>query len=823
NSRRAGEFRGVTGAGFECNLMTMADGEVTAAEGPEKAGGERSSEAVKLALPSFSANAMIAIADALPVMIAYVDCDERYMFVNQPLADWFEQPRSEMLGKTLSENLTSAHYAVRAAAVRAALAGTTQRLTSAVEHPTRGTLIAQSEYTPQRDSSGAVVGVIMVAQDITEQRATEAALRESEARFRRIADSAPVLMWVTRTDGSRDFVNEAYAEFAGLSEAEARTHDWRNFIHPDDSERLLAESKAGEASGTPFVLEARYKRGDGEWRWLRSTSSPRLASDGEVIGFIGAGYDITLAKEAERALKAEVEERTRALAASEARFRAIFDSVLEVMVLLEPDGTVVEVNRTATPWRQEDAHLAIGRPLWEAPTLQAYSGHEQTIRKAVAMAAKGETFAQEVRLEGDSARGLPSAYLEVTMQPVRTSGEAIDYLLFEARDITELKQAQEQLRQSQKMEALGQLTGGIAHDFNNLLTVVVGGLDMIAKKVEDSKLKRYATNALSAAERGVRLTGQLLTFSRSQRLEVRPCYIAPLVEEMRPLLRNVLGPGIEKSFDLDELMIPVMGDPTQIEVAVLNLAINARDAMPHGGKLHFASRKVTVVDDPELDSGAYVELAVSDTGDGMAPEVVGRAFEPFFTTKEVGKGTGLGLSMIYGMARQSGGTARITSEPGKGTTVSLLFRQADRDGDSVSGQASARPRSADAPRGVSVVVIDDDPDVRVFVSSSLVEFGYAVEAAADGPSGVELVERIGPDVVVLDYVMPGMSGADVAAAILARRPDQPILFVSGYSETDDIKRAAPHASLLAKPFRPDALDAAVRAVLVGSRSALKEI
>ena len=187
--------------------------------------------------------------------------------------------------------------------------------------------------------------------------------------------------------------------------------------------------------------------------------------------------------------------------------------------------------------------------------------------------------------------GVPTAYLDVSVQPVRGPTGTILYLLFEARDITELKAAQEQLRQSQKMEALGQLTGGIAHDFNNLLTVVVGGLDIIAKRAEDAKLKRYADNALAAAERGARLTGQLLAFSRVQRLEVRPTHVAPLIENMRPLLRNVLGPGITKQFDLDEAMMPVMADPTQLEVAVLNLAINARDAMPDGGALTFSSRR----------------------------------------------------------------------------------------------------------------------------------------------------------------------------------------------------------------------------------------
>jgi nitrogen-specific signal transduction histidine kinase/CheY-like chemotaxis protein len=394
---------------------------------------------------------------------------------------------------------------------------------------------------------------------------------------------------------------------------------------------------------------------------------------------------------------------------------------------------------------------------------------------------------------------------------VRDGDGKVIYLLFEARDITDLKAAQEQLRQSQKMEALGQLTGGIAHDFNNLLTVVVGGLDIVAKRTQEPKLKSYAENALAAAERGARLTGQLLAFSRVQRLEVRPTSVAELIQNMRPLLRNVLGPGITKEFDLDDSMMPVMADPTQLEVAILNLAINARDAMPDGGVLTFSSKRVRVADDPEIEDGDYVELCISDTGLGMPPEVAERAFEPFFTTKEVGKGTGLGLSMVYGMARQSGGTARLDSTPGKGTTVKLLFRKAEEAVDAVVVEERAVPAEAPAPS--SVLVIDDDPDVRGFIAAALEDHGYRVRQASDGREGLAEIARETPDLVIVDFIMPGMSGAEVANRIRAKLPDQPILFVSGYSETDAVKRTAPDAPLLAKPFRADALHKAVRGAI----------
>ena len=632
--------------------------------------------------------AMLAIADILPVMVAYYDRDLIFRFINKPFAQWLGFARKDLIGRHSSEIIGEKAFNERRPMIEQALAGQRTFFASEFDHPTRGMVALQSDYVPWADATGEARGIIVLVQEVTEQRIAEKALRESEERFRRIANSAPAMMWVTRGDGTRDFVNEAYAAFIGLSPEEARIADWQERIHPDDRERVRAAG-AARFAGKAASFEARLKRHDGEWRWLKSVSQPRFGPDGELVGFIGVATDITLAKEAELDLKHQVEQ---------------------------------------------------------------------------------------------------------------ASGELV--------------RAQEQLRQSQKMEALGQLTGGIAHDFNNLLTVVVGGLDIITKRTVEPKVKRYADNALAAAERGARLTAQLLAFSRVQRLEVRPTFVAPLIQNMRPLLRNVLGPGITKEFHLDEEMMPVMADPTQLEVAILNLAINARDAMPDGGVLAFATRPLRVSGDPELDDGDYVELTVSDTGIGMPPEVADRAFEPFFTTKEVGKGTGLGLSMVYGMARQSGGAARIETAPGEGTAVKLLFRKADGAAAEAVGVA-AEESVGTARRGArhSILVIDDDPDVRGFIAATLEEQGYRVRQAADGREGLAKLAREKPDLVVLDFIMPGLSGAEVASRILAERPEQPILFVSGYSETAAVKRTAPDAPLLAKPFRAEALEKAVRTAI----------
>ena len=763
----------------------------------------------------FDFAAVLGIADSLPVMVAYCDPKQRYRFINKSLADWFEKPRSEILGRSVRDLLGERAYEVRRPMIEAAFGGERQWFATEYDHPTRGALAVQTEYIPQLGADGAVTGVVMLIEDITEQRLAGRALKESEARFHRIADSAPVPMWVTRLDRSRDFVNDAYVEMMGVSHDEARRIQWIDRIHPDDRDRMIAETIAGERSGEAFTIEARFEQRPGDYRWMRAVSQPRREADGTLIGYIGVATDITLGKASEIELRRLVEERTAELSESEDRLRSIFDTVLEIIVLTRPDGTIVQMNRTRAQWRDPHPETAIGAKLWDAPTLRAFPEHRDLMMEAVAAAARGSAFEREIALE---RAGSPTAYLDVSLRPVRDANGGIEFLLFEARDITELKAAQEQLRQSQKMEALGQLTGGIAHDFNNLLTVVVGGLDLISKKIEDPRLKRYADNALSAAERGARLTAQLLAFSRVQKLEVKPTLVAPLIENMRPLLGNILGPAVTKRFDLDRQMAPVMADPTQLELAVLNLAINARDAMPSGGMLYFETRIVQVEDDLELGAGDYVELAIRDTGEGMSPEVAARAFEPFFTTKDVGKGTGLGLSMVYGVARQSGGTARIVTAPGEGTTVKLYFRVATS---AVEDDAVEPDAGEDAVAAVEarILVIDDDPDVRGFIVESLAEAGYKVREAGDGEAGLALYGAERPDLVVLDFVMPGMSGADVARGILAIDPRQAILFVSGYSETDAIAEVSSDAPLLAKPFRADALGAAVREALAGRDAA----
>jgi CheY-like chemotaxis protein len=350
------------------------------------------------------------------------------------------------------------------------------------------------------------------------------------------------------------------------------------------------------------------------------------------------------------------------------------------------------------------------------------------------------------------------------------------------------------------MEAIGQLTGGIAHDFNNVLQSLTGCLDLIRRRPDEpERVHRWAEAGLKAAQRGANLTAQLLAFSRSQKLELQQINLSALLSGMRELLARTLGPTIRIQIDLGADSAGVLCDQTQLEMAILNLAINARDAMPNGGELRITTRERTITHDPELLTGRYIELAVSDTGTGMSAEIAAKAFDPFFTTKGVGKGTGLGLSQVYGMAQQAGGVARIRSMPQQGTSVQLLLPSLDK----IQSAATERKQSDSpiAPMTATVLVVDDDSDVRQFLVEALQTFGYHVLEAEDGYAALSLLAKSSPDLVIVDYAMPGLTGAEMVRELRLTRPDLPILFVSGYAETAAMEEVADeNTSVLRKPF-----------------------
>ncbi len=573
-------------------------------------------------------------------------------------------------------------------------------------------------FQPFTDDEGKVVGIFAQGNDVTEQHVVELALRESEERFRLIADSAPVPMWVTRIDRRRSFVNSAYLRFLGVPYEEALSFDWRTRIHPEDAQRLLAESLAGEATLKPFALQGRYLRHDGKWRWLRSESQPRWGPHGEHVGFIGIAHDITDAKEAEAKLREMNETLERRVAERTSDLKAALD---------------------------------------------------------------------------------------------RLQAEVADRL-----------RAEEALRQAQKMEAIGQLTGGIAHDFNNLLTPIMGGLEIISSRVKDERLKRIAQTGLDAAQRGAKLTGQLLAFSRIQRISMAPIRVNEVVADLKDLLRHAVGSEVHVDLVLDPAVEYARCDANQLENALLNLALNARDAMPGGGRLRLGTSRVSVETAADLGAGDYVQLMVTDTGAGMPPEILARATEPFFSTKPTGKGTGLGLAQVYGIARQSGGALRIESTPGHGTTVRILLPEASGEeaGDEAPSERAAfgPPRTPAAE--IRILIIDDDRDVRPFLSSALTSMGYSVSEADCGEAGLRQLGESRPDLVLLDYAMPGMHGADVARIARERDASLPIVFVTGYAVSDQLEAAlGPDVPVLPKPFTVAQLATLVEEQLASAKAA----
>jgi PAS domain S-box-containing protein len=385
------------------------------------------------------------------------------------------------------------------------------------------------------------------------------------------------------------------------------------------------------------------------------------------------------------------------------------------------------------------------------------------------------------------------------------------------RDITEQMLAEDHLRQAQKMDALGQLTGGIAHDFNNLLQGVTGSLDLIRRQpADEAKVRRLAEAGLRAAERGSKLTSQLLAFSRAQELELQPVVISDLVVNMSDLFDRTLGPNVRVRLDLDPRNLAARCDPTQLEMAILNLAINARDAMAGDGELTIGVRRVSVSGNPALADGDYMEVSVRDTGSGMPPEVAERAFDPFFTTKGAGKGTGLGLSQVYGSAKYAGGGARIESRLGEGTTVRIFLPQTVDI--PTPGVEPNLPSTVLSTGASTVLVVDDDADVRAFLIASLRSLGFRTVEAEDGHTGLAALDRWRPDAMILDFAMPGMTGAQVAAVARSRRPDFPIIFTSGYSDTAAISEIPGSPTpLLRKPFKVEDLEGVLaRALLAPS-------
>jgi PAS domain S-box-containing protein len=664
-----------------------------------------------------------------------------------------------------------------------------------------------------------------------------ALLRASEARLRLALSAADLGVWDWDLVTGEMVYSRRAKEISGFSpDGDVTVEMVRKITHPEDHPVTSAQSRRAldPAVRDREPYEYRIVRPDGAVRWVNARGEAVFEEvDGETraVRYTGTLRDITEEREREarlrdsearlRALNAtleqRVEERTAALMAVEtarretdAIYRAYFEYTADSLFVIgvEPDGgfVVEQINPAHEATYGFKAEEIRGRRMDDLLGPELGEAVVRYYRQCVEQGSVLQ-YRDEFQLEDGPH------HVDTVLVPLRDERGRIVRLVGSSRDVTRQVQAEDALRQAQKMEAVGQLTGGIAHDFNNLLGAVMGGFDLIRRQPADvDRVRRLAEAGLEAAERGARLTSQLLTFSRSQRLELKPVLVSELVENLADLLVRTLGPMTRLKLQLDAVRRPVMSDATQLEMAVLNLAINARDAMPDGGSLTISTALRRIEDDPELKPGEYVELVVTDTGAGMTPEVAARAFDPFFTTKGVGKGTGLGLSQVYGMARQPGGTVRLETRPGAGTSVRILLPCTESD--SAQAEPAASTGASASGERVRILVVDDDADMRRMLAESLASLGHDVTEAPDGQSAIDAARQDRPDLVVLDFAMPGMNGAETARALWAEAPDLPVLFASGYAETDAIEEVGgKEVALLRKPFRIDSLQAAIKDAL----------
>ena len=589
-----------------------------------------------------------------------------------------------------------------------------------------------------------------------------------------------------------------------------------DLVQPEDRGRI-ATNAPDPAPNALDYLEYRIRRPDtGEVRWLARQGERIVDTETGAVRFFGVTYDITERKHAEDMLREFNETLEQKVQARTHERDRAWKYSQDLQVVVDSRGIFTAANDAWTSilgWRTDEV-------IGQLHTIFVHPDDVPASDNALRVATTGELepFENRVRHKDGGYRWI-SWVAAPERDLVYASGR---HVTAEKQAAAELELAQDALRQSQKMEAVGQLTGGIAHDFNNLLGGIIGSLEMIQKRLAQGRpgeVERYIEAAQGAGRRAAALTHRLLAFSRRQTLAPKPTDVNRLVSGMGELIRRTVGPAVEMEVVEAGGLWPTLVDPHQLENALLNLCINARDAMPDGGRLTIETAN-TVVDSREalardLQPGPYIRLSVADTGTGMAADVIARAFDPFFTTKPLGHGTGLGLSMIYGFVRQSGGQVRIESEVGQGTTMSLYLPRHAAAPDETAPVAPS-PQTDDGG-GKTILVIDDEPTMRMLVSEVLIDAGYTLIEAGDGPSGLHVLTSERPiDLLITDVGLPGgMSGRQVADAARALRPSLKVLFITGYAEDAAIGagRLEPGMEVLTKPFPMAALSDRVRVIL----------
>jgi len=553
---------------------------------------------------------------------------------------------------------------------------------------------------------------------------------------------------------------------------------------------VLSDQRMPELTGDALLAEARTFH-DAQAILLTGyadiTAVIAALNRGGIVGYVTKPWDAALLRSTVRQAF-ERHHLGRNLATERALLRGLLDHAQDAISFKDAERRFVRLNARKAALLGKDIATCLGRREEDLLGARGSAAAEPD-----AAAIRAGTVAELLVSDGPTGA---EQWSHVTRVPIRDAGGTISHLAVIERDVTEQRILEARLRQSDKMQALGTLAGGIAHDFNNLLTAILGSLELAGPKVADQpRVQRLIENARGAAERGASLTKRLLSFSRAHDLQARAVDVNALIDGMSDLFGRSLGGLVTVRTDLEADLPAVQVDPEQLELAVLNLCINARDAMPEGGTITVATRRLDITGDPEIADGTYLGVSVTDEGTGIPEEILRRVCEPFFTTKAVGQGTGLGLAMVFGLAQQSKGRLAIDSKVGRGTRVELALPFAAE----APQQATPLPGAVPATgRRARVLIVDDDPQVRHVTASFLTGFGHSTTEAGDGEAALQHLERDRCDIVVADLAMPGMSGVELAAAIRERRPGLPVLILTGHADAMQIPEDLP---VLAKPFR----------------------
>jgi PAS domain S-box-containing protein len=687
-------------------------------------------------------------------------------------------------------------------------------------------------YQPLTGPDGTVSGIFLIGHDATERRHTHDALRDSEGRLRLALQAARLAQATIYFHPWRITHCSRFAQMLGYdADHQLSVDEVRSRYHPDDVDRLQRHREdllRGEQSF--YDIEHRIVWPDGTVHWISARGEIMRSESGTPISVTAVYLDIT----DQRRVQA-------ALLQSETEFRTFAQAMPNHVWVTDTAGKIEWFNDKFYEFAGREANLSIAER-WRR-VIHPDDLPRALERWAVAV-ANGSPYESELRIKNQDqdyrwfiVRALPihndrgevtrwiGSNTDIDMQKLSAAELSELNATLETRveeRSRELRAAEDALRHSQKMEAVGQLTGGIAHDFNNLLTGIIGSLDVVRRRLSSNRLddvERFMDAALTSANRAAGLTHRLLAFSRRQSLDAKPVEINRLIQAMEDLLRRSLSENIQLEMRFDPELWLAEADSNQLESALLNLALNARDAMANGGRLIVETKNThlvrTIGSDDGFESGDYVLMRVSDTGVGMTQEVLERAFDPFFTTKPIGQGTGLGLSMIYGFAKQSRGHVRIESELGRGTTVDLYLPRFR--GEVVYEEEAAAPHAPRAHAGESVMIVEDDMAVRMLVVDVLEEMGYECIEAADGNEAVPVLQsdqRI--DLLITDVGLPGINGRQLAELARRVRPDLKVLFITGYAESAVVRSGfLEHGmEMVTKPFALDALASKIRAMLL---------